>query len=70
MHLKRLLISHEAVANGESIVWQGIAAIKPQTFSLLAIQLDTMNRKPDYIMQVCCVFTFQGRLVSIRLQVN
>lgn len=70
MHLKRLLISHEAMANGDSVVWQGIAAINPQTFSLLGIQLDTMNRKLDYIRQVCCVFTFQGRLVSIRLQVN
>lgn len=70
MHLKRLLISHEAMADGERIVWQGIAAINPWTFYLLGLQLDTINRKPDYIMQVCSVFTFQGRLVSIRLQVN
>lgn len=70
MHLKRLLISHEAMADGETIVWQGIAAVNPQTFSLLGLQLDTINRKPDYIMQVGSVFTFQGRLVSIRLQVN
>lgn len=57
-HLKHLLISQEAMVNVESVAWQGITTINPQLFSLLGIQLDAMDRKPDYIMQVCCVFTF------------
>lgn len=56
MHLNHFQISQEAMVNVESVVWQGIIRINPQLFSLLGIQLDTMNRKPDYIMQVRCAF--------------